>query len=154
MPSYPPVSVAPWLFLMNVSRPSGGLEERKKTTMKKMSKMQPLQLRVGLADSDVRWCESSLPPALTKPINLYADLSNANVHIRQDKMVLSGSYGKNYRWGERLCRPRGDLMLCCSKWGDYMFVPPLRLVKLWCPNCSAILSSPLLVVKVSWCHLH
>lgn len=58
-------------------------------------------------------------------------------------MVLSGSYGNK-------CMPTGiveaeriqwagrDVILWCSKLGDYMLTAPQRLVLLQCPNCYAI----------------
>ena len=65
--------------------------------------------------------------------------------IRQDKTVLSGSYGNKSTptdTGEAqwVWWAGGDLTLWCSKLGDYTLTAPRRLVLLQRPNCSAILS--------------
>lgn len=75
--------------------------------------------------------------------------------IRQNKVVLSGSYGNKTMptiigKAKRTQRAGGDLMLWCSKLGDYMLAAPLRLVLLRWPNCSAILSFLRLAVKAWW----
>lgn len=100
---------------------------------------------------DIDWCLGSLPDLLIKPINLYAEEVQIGP-IRQDKTVLSGSYGNKSlptaigKAGEQA----GDMTPWCSKLGDYMLAAPLRLVLLRRPNCPAILSFLRSVVKAWW----
>lgn len=86
--------------MMNVSRTSGGLEERKRTMEWPKEGKNTSTTESKTEQGDIDWCVSLLLDSLIKPINLYAEeMSNANRPNRLNKMVLSGSYGNNYRWG-------------------------------------------------------
>lgn len=147
----PGVSVALWHSLMNVSRTSTRLEESRETREWPKKKEKSGYHHWKQQWCDIDWCLGSLRDLLIKPINLYAEEVQIGP-IRQDKTVLSGSYGNKSlptaigKAGEQA----GDMTPWCSELGDYMLAAPLHLVLLRRPNCPAILSLLLSVVKAWW----